>query len=88
MVGQPKATLELPDDFGEGWDYRNVRLFASGHVYAGSYSGEVCCRSTTESALCRRPRPPWTKSKTRCCGPRRKPGSRVGPHDSKTGSTL
>ena len=49
VVGQLKATLELPDDFGEGWDYRNVRLFASGHVYAGSYSGEELCNFATEA---------------------------------------
>lgn len=34
------ATLALPDDFGEGWEYRRVRLFSEGHAYAGSYQGE------------------------------------------------
>lgn len=40
LVGGLSATLTLPDDFGEGWEYRNVRLFGQGHAYAGSYQGE------------------------------------------------
>lgn len=43
------ATLNLPDDFGDGWEYRNVRLFAQGHSYAGSYLGEELCNFAHEA---------------------------------------
>ena len=29
--------FSLPDDFGSGWEYRNVKLFGQGHAWAGSY---------------------------------------------------
>lgn len=30
-------TFSLPDDFGRGWDYRNVILYGASHAWSGSY---------------------------------------------------
>lgn len=36
-LAETTLTFSLPDDFGMGWEYTNVRLYGQHHAWAGSY---------------------------------------------------